>query len=62
MSNGEKNVAVYLSVMDWQIVMACLLWHTENRAERDNPLWLAGKKRALHIVMEIGAKLPQATP
>lgn len=58
MSPSDKKVAVYLSVLDWQVVMACLLWHTNNRQERDNPLWSAGKNRVMHIVGEISEKLP----
>lgn len=58
----DAKYAVYLSVLDWQIVMAALLWHCENRVERDNPLWTAGKNRAMHIVGEIAEKLPKSAP
>ncbi len=58
-TDADKKIAVYLSVMDWKLVMACLVWHTNNREESCNVLWIAGKNRAVHIAGEIHGKLPK---
>ena len=56
----EKKVAVYLSIMDWQVVIACILSHANQRPPVNDVLRDAGRNRAMYIVGEISSRLPVA--
>lgn len=59
MSTPERKLPVYLSKLDWQVVMGCLLAHVQRDRSLGDPVWAAGRNRIMHIVGEISIRLPK---
>lgn len=55
----ERKIAVYLSKLDWQAVIGCLLSHIERERVASDPVWTVGRNRIRYIVDEIVAKQPK---
>lgn len=62
MNIRDKKVAVYLSKIDWEIVIGTMMAHVERQPLTADAVWIAGRNRIRYIVDEIVAKLPKESP
>lgn len=58
--NKDKKIPVYLTEIDWQAVLVCLLVHVESRPPAlGETVWTVGRNRLRYIADEIASKLPK---